>query len=341
MSPSRSSWFAEALPLLIEGRELPANCMSEAMLALTSQSVDEAEAAAFLVALRMKQETSGEIAAAVRVLRNKMIKLVPSPSRPVLDTCGTGGDGSGTFNISTAVALVVAAAGLPVVKHGNRSVSSRSGSADVLAELGVPIENGPAWAQRCLDRLGFAFCLAPQFHPCLAHVAALRRKLATRTIFNLLGPLLNPAGADMQLIGVGRMELLGPLAEAAALLGIRRACVVCSEDGLDEVSLSAVTHVRHVRDGRVSSATWSHLDFELEPAPIDALRAEGPAESAIVIRDVLAGKDGPPRRVVLANAAAAFLGAGQVQSLPEGVARAANAVDSGAGARLVQLLCQS
>jgi anthranilate phosphoribosyltransferase len=339
MSASRSSWFAEALPLLIEGQELPANRMADAMRALTSQSVDEAEAAAFLVALRMKQETAGEIAAAVRVLRDKMIKLVPTG--PVLDTCGTGGDGSGTFNISTAVALVVAATGLPVVKHGNRSVSSRSGSADVLAELGVPIENGPAWAQRCLDRLGFAFCLAPQFHPCLAHVAPLRRKLGTRTIFNLLGPLLNPAGAEVQLIGVGRMELLGPLADAAALLGIRQACLVCSEDGLDEVSLSAATHVRHLRDGRTSAAVWSHRDFGLEPAPIDELRADGPAESAEMIRDVLAGKDGAPRWVVLANAAAAFLTAGQVQTLPEGVGRAAGAIDSGAGVRLLQLLCQS
>jgi len=341
ISLSRSSWFADSLPLLIEGRELPANRMAEAMQALTSQSVDEAEAAAFLIALRMKRETASEIAAAVCVLRQKMIGLVASPSGPVLDTCGTGGDGSGTFNISTAVALVVAAAGLRVVKHGNRSVSSRSGSADVLAELGVPIEKGPAWAQECLDQFGFAFCFAPQFHPCLAHVAALRRKLATRTIFNLLGPLLNPAGADVQLIGVGRMELLGALAEAAALLGIRQACVVCSEDGLDEVSLSAVTHVRLVRDGRVSSGTWSHRDFELEPAPIDALRADGPPESAIMIRDVLAGNDGPPRRVVLANASAAFLAAGQVLSLPEGVARAAGVLDSGAGARLLQLLCQS
>ena len=189
-----------------------------------------------------------------------MVKLVASTG-PVLDTCGTGGDGSGTFNISTAVALVAAAAGCAVVKHGNRSVSSQSGSADVLAELGVPIEKGPAWAQNCLDGLGFAFCFAPHFHPAAAHLGPLRRKLGTRTIFNLIGPLLNPAGATHQLLGVGRKELLDPLAGGCQQLGIRQAYLVCGEDGLDEVSLSAVTHVRHVRNGRVSATTWNNRDF--------------------------------------------------------------------------------
>ncbi len=267
----RSPWFAEALPRLVEGGELSASLMADAINDLTSGAVDEIEATSFLIALRMKGETGGEIAAAVRVLRGKMTSLATNISG-VLDTCGTGGDGSGTFNISTAVSLVAAAAGCPVVKHGNRSVSSRSGSADVLAELGVPIEKGPAWAQTCLERFGFAFCFAPHFHPVLAHIGPLRRKLGVRTIFNLLGPLLNPAGAPFQLLGVGKLELLDPLAEAVALLGMKRAFLVCSEDGLDEVSLSAPTHVRQVENGAIKSFVWDHNAFGLPGVPLNDLR---------------------------------------------------------------------
>jgi anthranilate phosphoribosyltransferase len=339
MSPSRSNWFARALPLLIEGEELPPAIMAEAIQALTSSSADGVEAAAFLIALRAKGETSAEISSAVAVLREKMVKLVAPAD--VLDTCGTGGDGSGTFNISTAVALVVAAAGCPVVKHGNRSVSSRSGSADVLAELGVPIEKGPGWAQNCLDRFGFAFCFAPHFHPALAHVGPLRRKLGTRTIFNLLGPLLNPASAAYQLLGVGRLELLDPIAGAVSQLGVRQAFLVCSEDGLDEVSLSAATHVRHIKNHVTSISDWRHGDFSLEAAWLNDLQADGPVESAAIIRHILQGQDGAPRRIVLANAAAALLAAEQTASLPEGVAKAAEAIDSGAADRLLERLRQS
>ena len=204
-----------------------------------------------------------------------MVRLAP-PAGPVVDTCGTGGDGGGTFNISTAAALVVAGCGVTVVKHGNRAVSSRSGSADVLRELGVPIETGPGWAQGCLDRLGFGFCFAPHFHPGMARVAPLRRQLGVRTIFNLLGPLGNPAGAEYQLLGVGRPELLDTLAGAAARLGTRRAVVVCSRDGLDEVSLSAPTMVRVVEAGAVRAAEWAPADFGLGEVPLAALRADGP-----------------------------------------------------------------
>ena len=199
-----------------------------------------------------------------------MIRLEP-PTRPVLDTCGTGGDGTGTFNISTATALVVAGTATPVVKHGNRSVSSRCGSADVLVALGVPVESGPAWAQRSLDAHGFAFCFAPQFHPALAKVGPLRRKLGVRTIFNLLGPLLNPAGAEHQLLGVGRRDLLDPMAGALARLGTRRAFLVSGKDGLDEVSLAGPTFVRHVRDGKVESLEWTPADFGLEPVSVSDL----------------------------------------------------------------------
>src|SRR5579864_2659899 len=206
------------------------------MSGLVKGEVPESEAAAFLIALRMKGETAAEIACAAEVLREHMICW--DPGRPgVLDTCGTGGDGSGTFNISTATAFVVAAAGVPVVKHGNRAVSSKSGSADVLAELGVPLENDPIQARRCLDRANLAFCFAPYFHPALKHLAGLRRRLSIRTMFNLLGPLANPAGASHQLLGVGQPELLNLIAGALARLGTTHSLVVSSRDGLDEISL--------------------------------------------------------------------------------------------------------
>src|SRR3954463_10280401 len=304
-------WHAVGLPLLLERRDLPDDLVRAAVTDLTAGTFDEAEACAWLIALRCKGESASELAVAVEVLRGAMHRL-KCPTRPVLDTCGTGGDGSGTFNISTATALVVAAAGVPVVKHGNRSVSSRSGSADVLAALGVPVESGPAWSQAALDTLGIAFCFAPHFHPALAKVAPLRRKLGVRTIFNLLGPLLNPAGAEHQLLGVGRADLLDPMAGALGRLGTHDAVLVCGRDGLDEVSLSGPTMVRRVRDGRVEVLEWTPAAFGLDPVSAASLTADGPAASAAVIRGVLAGEDGPARRVVLANAAAALLVAGRV-----------------------------
>jgi len=340
MSVPRLPWVSHGLPLLLRGEPLPPEMMTAAIESLTTGDVDEALAAALLTGLAMKGESAGEIAAAVRVLRCKMVHL-NAPTECVIDTCGTGGDGSGTFNISTAVALVTAGAGCAVVKHGNRSVSSRSGSADVLAQLGVPIEKGPAWSQECLDRFGFAFCFAPHFHPCLAYVGPLRRKLGFRTIFNLIGPLLNPASASHQLLGVGKRELLEPLAGAVNALGTTRAYLVCSDDGLDEVSLSAGTHVREVTADGIVDTMWNHRDFGLEPARMDELKADGPVESAAVIRHVLAGEDGAPRRIVLANAAAALLAVGRVATLPEGVAQAAESIDSGRAASVLARLAQS
>jgi anthranilate phosphoribosyltransferase len=247
----------------------------------------------------------------------------------VLDTCGTGGDGSCTFNISTATALVAAAAGVPVVKHGNRAMSSRSGSADVLTALGVRVELDAAAARRCLERTGMTFCLAPTFHPRMQHVGSLRRRLGVRTLFNCLGPLANPAGASYQLLGVGRAEWLDRLASALVRLGTRRALLVCGRDGLDEVSLSGPTLVREVAAGQVKVEEWSPNDFGLAPCRLDELRVEGPEESAAVIRAVLQGDDGPQRRIVLANVAAALRAAEKAPSLSEGVVLAARAIDSG------------
>jgi anthranilate phosphoribosyltransferase len=257
-----------------------------------------------------------------------MVRLVPV-SGPVLDTCGTGGDDSGTFNISTAAALVAAGAGVPVVKHGNRAVSSRSGSADVLRELGVPVEGGCEWAQKSLDRIGFAFCFAPHFHGGMAHVAELRKKLGVRTIFNLLGPLANPASAPYQLLGVGKPELLDPLAGAIAELGTRRAVLVCSRDGLDEVSLAAPTMVRIVEGREYAAREWQPEEFGLAPVSLDAIRVSDPALSACIIRSVLDGADTPALRIVLANASAALWAAEAVKTLREGVETAEEAIKSG------------
>ncbi len=331
------SWFPELFNLLLAGRDLPFAGFTAAMRDLVAGRVDEARGAAFLTALRMKGETAEEIAAAALVLREQMVRLVPV-SGPVLDTCGTGGDDSGTFNISTGAALVAAGAGVPVVKHGNRAVSSRSGSADVLRELGVPVERGCEWAQRCLDRFGFAFCFAPHFHGGMAHVAELRKKLGVRTIFNLLGPLANPAGAPYQLLGVGRPELLDALAGAIAELGTRRAVLVCSRDGRDEVSLAAPTMVRVVQGREYESREWRPEEFGLEPMSLDSIKAEGPAESAAIIRSVLEGKDSPARRIVLANAAAALWAAEAVSTLRQGVEVAEEALMAGKPRALLEQL---
>jgi len=289
--------------------------------------------------LRIRGETPGEIATAARTLREQMIRLVPV-SGPVVDTCGTGGDDLGTFNISTAAAFVVAGAGLPVVKHGNRAVSSRSGSADVLRALGVPIDSGVEWAHRCLDRIGFAFCFAPHFHPGMAHVAALRRKLGIRTIFNLLGPLANPAGADYQLIGVGSVELFETLTGAVAELGPRRTILVCGHDGLDEVSLAGPTRVHIVEGEQYRSEEWTRKDFGLDPVHPQDIRADGPEESAAIIRRVLDGEPGPAMRIVLANAAAAMFAANAVKNLREGVDRAEQSIRSGKAKRVLEQMTE-
>lgn len=328
MELPQPAWFADLFPRLLAGEDLDPGRVTEAFRDLLAGKVADGPAAAFLTALRIKGETAAEIAAAAAALREQMTRLVPV-SGPVVDTCGTGGDDSGTFNISTAAALVTAGCGVPVVKHGNRAVSSRSGSADVLRELGVPIETGPEWAQKCLDRIGFAFCFAPQFHRGMAHVAKLRRQLGVRTAFNLLGPLANPASADYQLLGVGKPELLDPLAGAVARLGVHRAILVCSRDGLDEVSLSAPTAVRVVEGNEYRAEVWEPEAFGLGTVPLAALKADGPASSAAVVRRILDGEDLPAARVVLANAAAALLVTGAVAALRDGVERAAEAVRSG------------
>lgn len=307
------------------------------MTEMMSGRCGEGEAAAFLCSLRMKGETAQEIAWAAQVLREHMLRW-EAGGDDILDTCGTGGDGLGTFNISTATALVVAGVGVPIVKHGNRSVSSRTGSADVLAELGVKIDGDGDFARRCLREAGFAFCFAPVFHPALKNVAMLRRKLGVPTIFNCLGPLANPAGARRQLLGVGRLELLDRIAGAVALLGAHRAFVLCSRDGLDEVSLSSDTMVREVRGSTIIAHEWTTVDFGLETCELAELSAPHAQASAGMIREVLAGTTRAPLRVVLANAAAALLAADRVKSLRDGVNLARESIASGRAAHVLDTL---
>ena len=337
MELPRPPWFAGTLADLLAGQDLPAERTTEMVRDLLAGRLADGPAAALLTALRIKGETAEEVAAAALAVREQMTRLVPT-SGPVVDTCGTGGDGTGTFNVSTAAALVVAGAGVSVVKHGNRAVSGKSGSADVLRELGVDVEAGPAWAQTCLDRIGFAFCYAPQFHPGMANVSRLRRQLGIRTLFNLLGPLANPAGAEFQLLGVGDPTLLDPLAGAVVRLGVHRAVLVCGRDGLDEVTLAAPTQVRIVEGDGYTVAEWTPTDFGLAAVQLSEVQADGAAASAATVRQVMDGEDGPARRLVLANAAAALWAAGAATSLRDGVAKAEAAVTSGAARRVLDRL---
>ena len=323
---------------LFARRDLDAATVTVACRDLVADRVEPVLAAAFLAALRTKGESAEEIASAVGVLRESMVRL--EVDGPVVDTCGTGGDDAGTFNISTAAAIVASACGVRVVKHGNRAVSGKTGSADVLRELGVPIESGVEWARECLNRIGFAFCYAPHFHPGMAKVAPLRKTLGLRTIFNLLGPLSNPAGAKHQLIGVGKRELLGPIALAIAKLGTTRTVVVHGSDGLDEVTLSGPTHVCLVENGHVRSEQWSPTDFGLETATVEEIGAANATESAAIIRGVLYGEQGPAARFVIANSAATLWTIGMADSLKAAAQRASEAIESGAAAHVLAQLTE-
>ncbi|MCA9248561.1 MAG: anthranilate phosphoribosyltransferase [Planctomycetales bacterium] len=292
-----------------------------------------------LVGLRNNGETVEEVAGAALAMRRHMIPIQTGRDG-LIDTCGTGGSGSNTFNISTSAALVTAAAGVPVAKHGNRKITSRSGSADVLAALGVNIEATVVQVERCLDELGICFCFAPLLHPAMKQVAAVRRKLGVGTIFNLLGPLTNPAGAPFQLLGAGRSEFRTLLAEALRLLGTKRAHVVAGADGLGEVTLADATLVSSVTPAGVEETSWTPEDFGIARQELAALTVEDSLQSASIVRDVLAGSLGPARDIVILNSAAALFTAGAVDDLKAGQARATEAIDSGAAQRLLSDLVQ-
>lgn len=325
------------LQLLEAGNDLTMDQMAETIGVIMDGEVSEDEVARLLVALHAKGETVDEVAGAALAMRRHMTPIRTSRT-DVIDVVGTGGDASGTFNISTAAAIVTAAAGVPVAKHGSVAATSLSGAADVLAQLGVNINASVSVVEACLEELGLCFCFAPLLHQAMRHVAPIRRKLGTPTVFNILGPLANPAGASRQLLGVSQPKLQTLMADVLAILGIQRALVVHGEDGLDEVTLGATTQVIEVVGKEQRPLTWTPEDFGLGRVPIDALRVEGPEQSAQRIRAVLQGKPGPGTQVVVANAAAALWITDRDPSLERCAALASEAITSGAAAELLAKL---
>jgi anthranilate phosphoribosyltransferase len=323
-----SEFLAKAIQFPLKGQDVPADVMQSAIGQVMRGEADERLLAALLTALRMKGEAVSEIVGAARAMIEFAVKI-PVARTGLLDTCGTGGDELHTFNISTAAALVAAAAGVPVAKHGNRSVSSSSGSADVLEALGVNVQLTPEEVGRCVDEVGIGFCFAPLCHGSMKHAMPVRKLLGFRTLFNLLGPLTNPAGADFQLLGVSTVGIARKIAEALAELGRNRALVVCGAGHLDEVSLWGETTVYRVEDGSVTLETWTALSVGLPECKVQDLEVHSAQESAAVIRRVFEGETGPHRDIVIANAAAALLAAGKVKSLEEGVEFARDAIDAG------------
>jgi anthranilate phosphoribosyltransferase len=308
------------------------------------QQIMQGEASAaqiggFLIGLHMKGETVTEIATAAQVMRELALAVEVADHRHLMDTCGTGGDGQSLFNVSTAVAFIVAAAGGKVAKHGNRSVSSRCGSADVLEAAGVRLELAPAQVARCIDELGVGFLFAPAHHQATRHVAQIRRELGVRTVFNLLGPLTNPARVPCQLVGVYAAHWVRPLAEVLQALGSRHVLVVHAEDGLDEISIAAPTQVAELRDGLIHEYRLDPVEFGLAHATLDTLRVTDAQASLRLLRQVFAGETGPARDIVLINAAAALYAADLAEDLPAGLVLARQMLDTGTAAeRLVQLI---
>ncbi|WP_437203154.1 anthranilate phosphoribosyltransferase [Planctomicrobium sp. SH664] len=326
-----------ALEQLISGESPDRLQMEQATTAIMSGRCDEVEIAALLTGLAVQGIQPAHLAGVSSVMRARCTKI-RSRRQGLMDTCGTGGDRLHTFNISTATALVVAAAGVPVAKHGNRSVSSSSGSAEVLETLGVNISLTAEQAGACLDELGICYCYARLLHEAMKHVGPVRQKLTVPTIFNLVGPLTNPAGAEFQLLGSHRNTNAEKIAHAVRELGTTRAFVVCGNNELDEVALWGSTRVWEIEGDQVRTHTWTAADFHLPECRVEDLRVNSAAESAAIIRGVLAGEQGPARNMVLANTAAALLCHRAVASLEEGVAEAARTIDSGAAADLLQRL---
>lgn len=327
------------LDRLSAGQDLSQEEMASVVDAIIGGQLSDREIASLLTSLADKGEAIPEIAGAATAIRRHMTPI-RSQRTGILDTCGTGGDATGTFNISTAAALVSAAAGVPVAKHGNRSVTSKSGSADVVAALGVNVDASVEQVESCLDDLGIGFCFAPLLHPAMKRVAAVRKQLGRPTIFNMLGPLCNPASAPFQLLGVGRAGLRSLLAGALVLLGTRRALVVWGEDGLDELTLDGGTQVTYVGEGSQRDWRWTPADFGLDEAPLDGLRVRDARQSAAVIRGVLAGERGPARDIVVLNSAAALLAAGRATEPRSCAQIASEAIDSGAADRLLTELAR-
>ena len=327
-----------AITKVVEGSLLSRAEAEAAMAVIMAGEASPAQIAGLVTALRVRGETADEVAGFARAMRATGVRIRPSAPL-VADTCGTGGDGKGTLNISTGAALVVAGAGIVVAKHGNRAMSSKAGSADVLEALGVRVDATPPVVERCLNEAGIGFCFAQVFHPAMRHAGPPRRELGFRTIFNLLGPLTNPAGAQVQLIGVPQEHLIELEAKALAALGTRHAMVVHSRDGLDELTVTAPSRVVEVVGQTVKrSAVWDPRSLGFKRAPLSALAGGSAADNAAALRALLAGKRGAYRDAVLLNAGVVCWLAGKAKSPKAGVALAAQALDGGAAARALDRL---
>ncbi|MCX6010407.1 MAG: anthranilate phosphoribosyltransferase [Chloroflexi bacterium] len=317
----------EAIAALVSGRSLAADDAAQVMEEIMQGEATPAQFGAFVTALRLKGETVDEIVGLARTMRARAIPVIADGL--VVDTCGTGGDGSHTFNISTTAAFVAAGAGLKVAKHGNRAMSSQCGSADVLEALGVKIDLNAEQVQRCLQEVGIGFMFAPAFHPAMKYAAVPRREIGIRTVLNILGPLTNPAGAKAQVLGVAEESLVEKMASVLQHLGCHHALIVHGEDGLDEITISGKTHVCELRDNRIESYVISPEEVGLTSASSDSLKGSGVQENAELLRNILAGAPGPQRDVVLMNTAAVLLAGDKVETLRQGVELAQKTIDSG------------
>lgn len=329
--------FPALIEKVMRREDLSSDEAAAAMSEVMEGRAADAQIAGFLIGLAMKGERPAEIVGLAKTMRAHAVKLSRTYDR-VFDTCGTGGDRSGTFNISSSAAVVVAACGVRVAKHGNRSVSSQSGSADVFEALGVKVAAAPSVVERSLSEAGIGFFFAPTFHPSMKHAATARRAMGVRTAFNLLGPLTNPAGATRQLVGVPRPEFTELLARSLMMLGSERAWVVHGADGVDEISTTGYTKISECRGGSVNTFYLYPADVGLPKAPAAALKGGDARENARIVAGVLAGEAGPPRDVVLLNAGAALFVAGAAPSVQEGIRRAAAAIDRGDCTRTLERL---
>lgn len=326
-----------AIKAVTEKQDLSAEEMSSVMRAIMTGEATQAQIGGFLVGLRMKGETVDEVAAAASVMRELSTK-VDVEKKHLVDTCGTGGDSSGSFNISTASAFVVAAAGARVAKHGNRSITSNSGSADVLEAAGVNLELSPEQVADCVNEIGVGFMFAPMHHSAMKHAIGPRKEMAVRTIFNVLGPLTNPAGAPNQVLGVFSQEWVVPLAEVLKQLGSDHVLVVNAEDGLDEISIGSPTRVAELKNGEVKSYTIQPEDFAMQRADLSTIKAADAKESLNIIKEVFANQPGPAKDIVCLNAGAAIYVAGLVDSFADGVKRAGEVIAEGKAAEKLQQL---
>lgn len=324
--------FKTAIDKVIRGQDLTEEAAAILMDDIMSGRMTDAQIGSFITALRIKGETVAEITGFARVMRQKATTVSTIHSL-ILDTCGTGGDGSHSFNISTTVALVVAAAGIPVAKHGNRSVSSRSGSADVLEKLGVNLNLSPEQVGQCIDKVGIGFLFAPSLHSAMKYAVGPRREIGIRTVFNILGPLTNPAGAQVQLLGVYEPELTDIVAGVLAKLGSKSAFVVHGAGGLDEISTLGPTRISEVKDGQVTTYYVDPQEFGIPYAQTEDLKGGTAEENAIITRAILSGEMGPKRDIVVLNTAISLMAAGAVNSVPDGIMKACETIDKGLAAQ--------